>query len=105
MNIGKPTHRLMLFYRIDNTRQDSYYSFIVGDFIPSLHKLDLPMIYAWQVFGDVQYERQLDFICQSEDVIRKALKDWRFIRVENRLKSYTTLYRRKVVIFDNRYQL
>lgn len=105
MIIVKPTHRLMLFYRINPIAQDSYQSFILGDFIPSLQKMDLHILYAWQVVGNIDYERQIDFICQGEDVIRKVLKDWRFIRIENRLKSYTTLYRRKVVIYVNRYQL
>lgn len=100
-----PTHRLMLFYHIDTSYQDNYYNFVLGDFIPSLQRMDLHMVYAWQIYGDSTYHRQLDFICEGEDVIRKLLKDERFINIEKRLKSYTTRYRRKVVIYANRYQL
>ncbi len=105
MLIVKPTHRLILFYQINATHHDSYYSFILGDLVPSLQKMDLHMLYAWQVYGSIEYERQIDFICQGEDVIRRLLRDWRFTRVENRLKTYTSSYRRKVVVYANRYQL
>ncbi|TVR24319.1 MAG: hypothetical protein EA396_01520 [Anaerolineaceae bacterium] len=105
MTVIAPTHRLMLMYDINPLHYSSYYRYVLGDFVPTMQKLGLHMIYAWQVVSDHRPERQIDFICEGQDVIYQAIHNERFIRAERRLKSYTQRYQRKIVIFENRFQL
>lgn len=100
-----PTHRLMLMYDIDPLHYGAYYRYVLGEFVPLLQQLDLHMVYAWQVVSKNRPERQIEFVCESETIIREALKSQRFLRAERRLKSYTTHYERKVVHFANRCQV
>ncbi|MFW5690947.1 MAG: hypothetical protein ACOCXZ_00485 [Chloroflexota bacterium] len=100
-----PSHRLILQYNINPVHYGSYYRYVLGEFVPALQQLNLHMIYAWQVFSNHLPERQVEFVCEGEHIIRHALKSDRFLRAERRLKTYTTAYRRKVVHFENRCQV
>jgi hypothetical protein len=101
----QPTHRLILTYDINPLHYGSYYRYILGDFVPTLQKLGMQMLFAWQVISENHPERQIDFVCDSPAKIQQLLVNERFIRAERRLKSYTSRYHRKVVVFENRCQL
>jgi len=100
----EPSHRLLLLYDIHPDRIQQYYLYMRGEFVPALQKMGLYMIFAWQVFGEGYPDRQVEFICETPDVLRQALLSEKFQSAEERLKSYTTSYRRKVIHFENRYQ-
>jgi hypothetical protein len=100
-----PTHRLMLIYDIDPLHYGAYYRYMIGEFVPAMQQMKMHMIYAWQVVSDHRPERQVDFVCEGEAIMRDLLTNDRFLRAERRLKSYTTRYRRKVVQFQNRCQV
>ena len=99
-----PSHRLILSYDVQPDRFQQYYLYIRGEFVPTLQKLGLHMIFAWQVHGEGQPGRQIEFICESGEILCQALQNERFQHAEERLKSYTTQYQRKVVRFKNRFQ-
>lgn len=105
MMMISPTHRLMLMYNIDPTQYSAYYRFMLGEFVPMMQELGMHMIYAWQVVSDHYPERQVEFVCEGLPVIVQAFEDTRFIEGEERLKSYTTTYKRKLVAFENRVQI
>ena len=100
----EPSHRLLLIYDVHPERFQQYYLYMRGEFIPAMQKLGLYMIFAWQVLGEGYPERQIEFICETPDVLRGALADEKYQSAIKRLKSYTTTYRRKIVRFENRYQ-
>lgn len=104
MTMLEPSHRLMLLYDVKPERFQQYYLYMRGEFIPALQKLGLYVIFAWQIHGEGYPERQVEFICETPEILREALTDERFVAAEKRLQSYTTGYRRKVVRFQNRYQ-
>ena len=98
-----PTYRLMLKYDVHPERYEIYFRYISREFVPLLQQMGLHMIFAWQVYGD-HPERQIEFVCEDDETLRTALMSDRFQKAEERLKSYTTFYTRKVVHFHNRYQ-
>ena len=100
----EPSHRLLLIYDVRSERFQQYYLYMRGEFVPALQKLGLYMIFAWQVHGEGYPERQVEFVCETPEVLRSALASEKFQHAEDRLKSYTTTYRRKVIRFKNRYQ-
>lgn len=100
-----PSHRIMIMYDIHPDKHEEYYQYVLGEFVPELQKMGLYMIYAWQVYGENQPERFVEFVCESATILKNALLSPEFQQAEERLKEYTQNYRRKVVIFKNRPQV
>ena len=100
----EPSHRLLMIYDIRPEQFQQYYFYVRGEFVSSLQKIGLQMISAWQVYGGNHPERQLEFVAESAEVLREALTSEKFQNAEDRLKMFSTTYRRKVVRFSNRYQ-
>lgn len=105
MILLSPTHRLMLIYDINPQHHNRYYRFMLGEFVPAMQKMGMHMIYAWQVISDDLPERQVEFVCEGEDVARGVLNGGTFLTMEKQLQEYTQRYRRKLVIFANRCQI
>jgi hypothetical protein len=105
MMMISPTHRLMLMYNISPAHFSAYYRFMLGEFVPALQQFGLHMIYAWQVVSDRYPERQVEFVCEGEHIIKSVLNDEKFLDLEERLKEFTSTYRRKLVRFENRCQV
>jgi len=100
------SYRILLTYNIHPMRHESYYRYMIGEFVPTLQKLDLKMLFAWHIHSnenDIPH-RQVEFVCNTVDTLRTALNDPTFHRAEERLQSYTTSYKRKIVHFKNRFQ-
>ncbi|RMG71023.1 MAG: hypothetical protein D6711_16200 [Chloroflexi bacterium] len=100
-----PTHRLMLIYDINPRYQNEYYNYILREFIPMLQRMNVYMLYAWQVIGKGHPERQIEFVCESETIIRSVLASDEYQQAEEKLKHYTLNFRRKLVLFENRCQV
>jgi hypothetical protein len=100
----EPTHRLLMIYDIRPEEFQQYYLYVRGEFVSSLQKVGLQMVSAWQVHGGNHPERQLEFVAESAEALREALTSEKFQDAEDRLKTFSTSYRRKVVRFANRYQ-
>jgi hypothetical protein len=99
-----PAYRLLLQYSIRPNRHEMYYRYVRAEFVPLMHQLGLRMLAAWEVHGSYP-ERQLEFVCESEEVLRDALNSGRFERAENKLQTYIVDYQRKVVPYRNRFQM
>jgi hypothetical protein len=94
----------MLIYDIHPDQFQQYFLFMQGEFVPTLSKMGLHMIFAWQIHGDGYPDRQVEFVCETVDALREALASDKFKAAEDRLKTYTTSYKRKIVRFENRFQ-
>lgn len=104
--MSDPDYRIILKYDILTSRQEAYYRYVLGDFVPLMQSLGLqiPQIFAWHVYGEGYPERQVEFVCPTREALRDVLENTRFQRAEERLKSYTANYERKIVRFANRFQ-
>ncbi len=100
----EPEYRIMLTYDIQPNQFEAYFQYVTREFVPTLHQLGLPMIFAWQIYGGQYPERRLDFVCESRVTLEQAITSERFIHAEEKLKVYTDKYNRKVVRFENRHQ-
>lgn len=100
-----PTHRLMLIYDIKQQLQNEYYEYILRDFIPNLQRMNVYMLYAWQVISENHPERQIEFVCESGGIMKDVISSEAYHQAEEKLKEYTTNFRRKIVIFENRCQV
>lgn len=100
----QPAYRLLLMFDVHPNRYESYYRFMLGEFVPTMQELGLYMLSAWQVHGEYP-ERQVEFVCETRETLRDTLGSDTFQKAEKRLKTYTTSYTRKVVAFEDRFQM
>ncbi|GAB4515477.1 MAG: hypothetical protein OHK0046_19060 [Anaerolineae bacterium] len=98
-----PTYRLLLMYDVHPSKYEIYFQYISREFVPALQEMGLHMIFAWHVHGEYP-ERQVEFICRDKETLRRTLTGERYKSLEDRLRSYTTTFSRKIVRFENRYQ-
>lgn len=99
-----PQYKLLITYDILSDKYEIYYRYVLGDFVPAVRELGLYLTYAWHVaYGDYP-ARQLEFICENREKVQEILTSTRWTRLEDRLKSYTTRYQRKLVHFEDRFQ-
>lgn len=102
--MSNPAYRVILSYEVHPEKFERYYNYVLGEFVPHLQQMGLQMIFAWQVVYGEYPGRQVEFVCGDRHTLRDALENEVFKRAEERLKSYTVVYRRKVVHFENRFQ-
>lgn len=98
-------YRVLLMYDVHPDRYERYYRYMLGEFVPAMRGVGLHMLAAWQVHGDGYYERQVEFVCQTREILFDILHSDQFQMAENRLKTYTTAYKRKIVTFAPRFQM
>lgn len=100
-----PTHALILRYDIQAGVQETYFRYVVGEFVPAMQDMKLYMQEAWQVvYGDFP-ERQVEFITDDLDNIRRLLVNERWHKLEERLLSYTLNYSRQIVRYSGRFKI
>lgn len=104
MSTIRPQYKLLIIYDVQNDKHDMYYRYILGEFVPALRELGLHMLSAWHVTYGNYPARQIEFICENQEVLKAALKSTRFESLERRLQSYTNRYSRKLVRFQERFQ-
>jgi hypothetical protein len=100
-----PRYRLLLRYDIRPDAMDTYYEFIMNEFIPALQSMGLYMAGVWHTaYGDYP-NRQVEFIGDSREIFREVLQSERWEILENKLQIFTLHYERKLVRYrQDRFQ-
>lgn len=103
---GYPEYKLLLQYDLLPEKQDFFFHYIRGEFIPSLQNMGLVMTSMWHVaYGNGSYPlSQMEFVCENRALARAVLKHPRWLRLESRFQTYTRRYKRKLVYFEDRFQ-
>ncbi|MBC6936412.1 MAG: hypothetical protein DWB42_11295 [Chloroflexi bacterium] len=99
-----PRYRLLLQYDIRPEFYDTYYEYVIKEFVPALQSMGLYMVAVWHTaFGDYPV-RQVEFIGESLEAVSEVLHSDRWQTLESRLTSYTQRYRRKLVRYRAGFQ-
>lgn len=99
-----PNYKLIISYDILPEKQEGYYRYVLGEFVPALRTMGLHMTSAWHVAYGEYPARMLEFVIESRDVWDKAMTSTRWSKLEERLQAYTTHYERKLVPYKDRFQ-
>ncbi|NPV67606.1 MAG: hypothetical protein HPY64_10715 [Anaerolineae bacterium] len=101
----RPRYNVVLTYDVMPEQEEEYYRFALGEFVPGLQELGLYLARAWHTaYGDYPL-RQSEFVAEDLATIRKALSSDVFRRLEERLQEYVVNYDRKIVPFNESFQL
>jgi hypothetical protein len=99
-----PRYRLLMRYDIRLDAYQAYYEYVMNEFVPALHNMGLYMVAVWHTaYGDYP-QRQVEFVADNLDTVREIFQSDRWDELENRLKSFTLRYERKLVHYSDRFQ-
>ena len=100
-----PEYTLLLRYDIRPEVQEVYFRYVLGEFAPALQERHLYLQDAWHVlYGDYP-ERQIEFITDDLDNIRKLLKSDQWADLEQRLIDFTTNYTRRITRYNGKVKI
>jgi hypothetical protein len=100
----RPTYKVLMAYNIRAEVMETYYYYVLKEFVPELESMGLYMYRVWQVtYGDYPM-RQIEFVSEDLETVQEIFSSERWQEMEARLKSYTTDYTRKLVPFRSGFQ-
>ena len=104
MNPNSEPVKLLITYNPDPNRQAEYYEYVLGEFIPALQKLGLPMLEAWHTAYGEYPLRLAAFVAPDRGTMDRVLDSAAFQDLEQRLQEFVSDYQRRIVPLRNRFQ-
>ena len=97
--------KLLLTYDVIQERQQEYYQFVMGRYVPALQSMGLQMSEAWHTaYGDFP-DRLIGFVCHDEETIQKLLESDLWLSLNDELESFVTDFDYKIVPYKGGFQL
>ncbi len=98
-------YKIQIAYNIRRDTLEEYYRFVLGEYLPTVQSLGMRLLFVWEIeYGDYP-ERLIEFACTDHETLMRILGSARWNRLEERLRSYTDDYSRKLLHFADRFQL
>ncbi len=98
-----PVKLLLTFDPIPETRE-SYFNYVLGEFVPTLEHLGLTMSEAWHTAYGEYPLRLTAFVAHDQETLDRILDSETFRQLESRLQTYVVNYTRRVVPVRSRFQ-
>jgi hypothetical protein len=99
-----PQYRLLMRYDIRLEMYEPYYQYVMNEFVPALHNMGLYMYGIWHTAYGEYPLRQVEFVTDSLQTVIEVFQSEHWRKLENKLKSFTTSYERKLVHYHDRFQ-
>jgi hypothetical protein len=96
--------KLLMSYDILEDNQQTYYQYVLSEFLPKVQALGLVMVDAWHTaYGDYP-ARLLSFVARDRATLAAilVLDEWK--QLEEKLKSFVVDYQLRVVPYRDRFQ-
>jgi hypothetical protein len=96
--------KLLISYDILDDTQQTYYQYVIGEFLPTAQSIGLTLVEAMHTaYGDYPI-RLLSFVADDRAQLDAILRrdEWR--QLEDKLHKYVVGYRRKIVPYRDRFQ-
>lgn len=96
--------KLLVTYDPIPEKQQEYFRYVLGEFLPALQGLGLSMHEVWHTaYGDYPL-RLLTFVAQDMETLQGILVNPVFQSLEKRLRQYVVNYRQRIVPMHERFQ-
>ena len=96
--------KLLLSYDIPQDLQQSYYSFVTGEFVPQANSIGLELAEVWEtVYGNYP-QRLIVFVARDAQTANQAISSERFKRMEKKLRRFVENYTCRLVNYQSHFQ-
>jgi hypothetical protein len=96
--------KLLIIYNVKPAREEAYYRFIMGEFLPTAQNIGLHMVAAWSTLWGDYPQRLIELAADSLQTMQQILDNERWREMETELKQYVDDYQRRVVPYRNGFQ-
>jgi hypothetical protein len=89
--------KLLVVYNVRPHREEEYYRFMMGEFLPAAQSVGLIMAEGWHTaYGDYP-DRLFAFVAENEDTVFEVLRSERWRTIEEKLVLLVTGYETRIV--------
>lgn len=96
--------KLLITYDPIPERQEGYFRYMLGEFVPALEHLGLTMCEAWHTAYGEYPLRLTAFTAPDEPSMEAVLASEAFQELEERLQDFVQNYQRRIVPIRSRFQ-
>src|SRR5512136_3358587 len=96
--------KLLIAYSLKPGREETYYRFMMAEFLPALQDMGLAMAEAWQTAWGNYPQRLIGLLAEDRATVEETLASQRWREIEDKLIRYVTDYQRQLVHARNRFQ-
>jgi len=96
--------KVIMTWDIDGDRDQAYFEFVIGEFIPGVQRLGLQPAEAWATIYGSYPQIQVGLLADDADQARKILDSDDWIILQDRLFNYVKNFSYKVVTARNGFQ-
>lgn len=96
--------KLLLTYDPIPEKQQEYLRYVLGEFLPALQSMGLPMQEVWHTAYGKYPLRLAAFVAQDRDTLVGILDNPVFVSLESRLLQYVVNYQRRIVPLREKFQ-
>ena len=91
------TVKVLMTWDIDGERDQAYFEFVIGEFIPGIQRLGLQPAEAWATVYGSYPQIQVGLLATDADQVRKVLDSEDWVLLQDRLFDYVKNFSYKVV--------
>jgi len=89
--------KVLMTWDISPEREQEYFEFVVGEFVPGVQRMGLQPIDAWAtIYGD-HPQIQVGLMAEDASTARRALNSPEWIRISDQLLTFVRNYSHKIV--------
>jgi hypothetical protein len=96
--------KLLITYNVKPAREEAYYRFVMGEFLPALQNLGLTMVEGWHTAWGDYPQRLIGLAAESQNALEEILGSERWREIENELAVYVSDYQRRTVLYRSGFQ-
>ncbi len=97
--------KLLLTYDVIQERQQEYYQFVMGRYLPALQSLGFQMSEAWHTAYGEGPSRLIGFVCGDEQAMRDLLESDEWLSLNEELADFVIDFDFKFVPYRGGFQL
>lgn len=97
--------KLILTWDIASDREQGYFEFVIGEFIPGVQRLGLEPVEAWATIYGNYPQIQVGMLAPEVSIAQKALRSPAWQELEKKLFTFVKNYSYKIVQARSGFQL
>ena len=89
--------KVLMTWDISPEREQEYFEFVIGEFVPGVQRMGLQPIEAWATIYGNHPQIQVSLMAEDASVARRALGSPEWLRISEQLFAFVKNYSHKVV--------
>jgi hypothetical protein len=91
------TVKVLMTWDIAPDREQEYFEFVIGEFVPGVQRLGLQPAEAWATIYGAQPQIQVALLASDPDEAGRALRSPEWLRLQAQLFTFVRNYASKIV--------